>query len=656
MAADYVKRMHDFRNDAPERAATPQRRPKSNPLAVDRTYTKAKRLQADLTRHYEACIVSRSALRFKNIQRRKAYCASIAWEIVRQSGRYRDYPRFRSSAKEVIMARRKRKTPPRDRFGHFLSKRRVAAKRKKAAKKRPAAKPRKSGWSPKRRRASKLKGQKHTVRRHTRRVKRGKRVTVRKHMSKEEVPMKRRRRARRARRSRELAYENPRPRRRRKRRAARETIAAPNPRKRAKPKRRAAPRSRRRRVAVLPTIVRRRTRKGGRRKARAGLRRIYVVAAPRKRRRSSKKRKSSSKRRKTSKRRSRRLPTYYTPSSHQLMENPLGSGLESPMSGGELALAFGTGLLGYVSAEVLDRFLATTANATDDASKAQESIANRGLVQAAPDLKRAGAQMALAAIPFIGAYYVHNPMGRASLQGFGLGAGFRFLGQLVRTYVIGKFLKDNTMAQRLYGDTIDADNAEATLLDIQTNMVPQKVGTAGPPRALGVGTRPYGVGDVLTAGGSVTAPAQRGVTQGSGSAYATGGGVVTASGSATAGGGGGPVAVAGGNGTGITPGPGGAVYSGGSAYNGPLPGAVPYPVPICGGGAQFSPLTPPLMPGQPVPIAGPMPQAGSCAPCGAETMEGARSDAAATAQRALDKGLSGPRPGSFDVFNIFPED
>lgn len=161
-------------------------------------------------------------------------------------------------------------------------------------------------------------------------------------------------------------------------------------------------------------------------------------------------------------------------------ENPLyGAGaMENPLSGGELALGLVTGGLGYVLTDVLDRFMATK---KDDPN-------NAALILSTPSVGRMAAQAGLTALPFAAAYFVKQPMGRAALQGFGLGAGIHLVGQLVRTFVLGKMLKDKDYGKQLYPDVIVAEATTAQIPPAST--VPSGTVTGLP---FGVGTTPRGL-------------------------------------------------------------------------------------------------------------------------------------------------------------------
>ncbi len=320
------------------------------------------------------------------------------------------------------------------------------------------------------RRGKKRKGvrgrRRHTVRGHYRKpIRRRKatrsgkrRVHVKQHMSWEEQQKK-----------------NARARRRR-RASARETVA--NPRKKRRAARRGASR------ASVPAVIRRRSR--GRTRAMPGVIRIQIAGLSKRssKRRGASKRRSSSKRRSAGKRhagkrrshsraKKRRSGTVRrTPLSHRLPPAseffanprygmmPYGQesneyALENPLSGGELALAFVTGGIGFAVTDLLDRYIATAA------TPAAGTVPNIVAIDAAPGITRILAQAGLTALPFIGAYFVKKPMGRAALQGFGLGAGIHLVGQLIKSYVMAKALANNATGQRLYAEAIAANEAQA---------------------------------------------------------------------------------------------------------------------------------------------------------------------------------------------------
>lgn len=200
-------------------------------------------------------------------------------------------------------------------------------------------------------------------------------------------------------------------------------------------------------------------------KGRSVTRVVYVnESSPRRRakRRSAKRR--SAPRRRSYRRRSHARET--------MMLNPIGGyGLENPLTGSETFAAVASGAVGYFLNDLLDRWVAhkgaTTASGVTDPVQYQAELSG------APNMKRIGAQLVLPVVALFGAPMVKNPMGRSILQGAGIGAGVHLLGQLINTFVMGKFLKDKQFGQTYYPDVIASNN----LLS----------GVAGLPAGVGVG-------------------------------------------------------------------------------------------------------------------------------------------------------------------------
>ena len=395
------------------------------------------------------------------------------------------------------MRARKAKRRARDARGHFIKK-----KTKRTAARNPVKRKRAKRSGSKRRGVTRIKralGRKKSNGRFTRRGKhrvrgyrrkvagRSKKTLVRAHSSYEAAPRKKKRR-RSA--KEEVMKENPRRRRRRRSGKARRrhNPVMENPRKR-KHKRR-SPRRRARRsttTAVMPAVVRRRTRKGGRRTSPAAVKVVVIRGLSgggrrKKRRASSKRRRGPARKRKHAKRRKSRNRSY-TDYSRQLgmggpeghrhamgeagfFENPLGGyALENPLSGGELALAAGTAAVGYILTDFLDRYLAQRqyAPATLPTGATTFSTAAGGQISnTVPGMLRIAAQAGIAAAAFAGAHFVEKPMGRAALQGAGLGALTHLLGQLFNHYVMAKFVVSSsapTTWQALYTPEIQSDTA-----------------------------------------------------------------------------------------------------------------------------------------------------------------------------------------------------
>ncbi len=174
--------------------------------------------------------------------------------------------------------------------------------------------------------------------------------------------------------------------------------------------------------------------------------------------------------------------------SHQLaaesgfFENPLGGNfLENPLSGGEIALAALTGTIGYALTDMLDRYLAIQQySSTANGVTIQPSAAPRTV----PGITRILAQAAAAAVPLAAAHFVNEPMGKAALQGAGLGALFHLGGQLVNHYVMTWIGQQFTSVAPLYQMETQADAAAAGYNGTTAAGTTAYTGTlSGPPSA-----------------------------------------------------------------------------------------------------------------------------------------------------------------------------
>jgi hypothetical protein len=160
------------------------------------------------------------------------------------------------------------------------------------------------------------------------------------------------------------------------------------------------------------------------------------------------------KRRKKGKRRSKARETTYE----------RGYAMENPLNGVEIFVGGLTGLLGFGTADVLDRFLATHALTDKNAKDAKgnelyadnvptdgsyKGLFNATAVLAPMDWKRWGAGAAIAAVPIILANWVRAPVGRSALQFFGFGAGIRVVGKGLQD-LFGMVFKTTSFGQRLY--------------------------------------------------------------------------------------------------------------------------------------------------------------------------------------------------------------
>jgi hypothetical protein len=131
------------------------------------------------------------------------------------------------------------------------------------------------------------------------------------------------------------------------------------------------------------------------------------------------------------------------------MSNPISEeyALENPMTGGEMFLAAVTGGLGILAASGLDRYLATR---DQTPAQGQPALTPAEQVASPPGILRVLAQGGIAAAAFVGAYFVPQPMGRAALQGAGLGAFSHLVGQAFMTYLVPRFFKSNDTARKMF--------------------------------------------------------------------------------------------------------------------------------------------------------------------------------------------------------------
>jgi hypothetical protein len=480
----------------------------------------------------------------------------------------------RTSKRSTMAGKRKSGSKrKRDKRGHFISAARKATRRTAKANPRKHAKKRTAKKRTAKRRGvvrikralgrKKSSGQftrrsKHRVRGYRRKVKgRAAKKLIRSHLSYENPITRKRRRPRRATEA-SMAQANPRRRRRAsKRRHTRHHAVMENPRPRKRRRARRAMenprktkrRSSRRTTAMVPAVVRRRTRKGGSRTS-PGKIVVQIAGLGGARRRKPAKRRSSA--RKSKSRKTKRKSGHrkgYTRKSHQLgmgsaameagfFENPLGGNfLENPLSGGELALAAFTGTIGFALTDMLDRYLAIKQYASAaNGVTIQPSAAPRTV----PSITRILAQAAAAAVPLGAAYFVKEPVGRAALQGIGLGAVFHLGGQLLNHYVMTWLGGKITAVAPLYQMETQADSAAAawagaagsappvasaagtlsgapapkalrrTPIVFGTDPGPRATGVAAPPAATGVAAPPAatGVGECQDDGGGAGTSSQ----------------------------------------------------------------------------------------------------------------------------------------------------
>jgi hypothetical protein len=172
---------------------------------------------------------------------------------------------------------------------------------------------------------------------------------------------------------------------------------------------------------------------------------IKVSLAP-KRRKASRKRRASPKRRHHAR---RHRHAHYTPASHQLAADSYA--LSNPLSGGELVLLALTGTIGYGVADFVGRYMETTATSGGAANSVPTgaTVANDVATTGWPSWQAGLSQLGIAAVPIIGASFVDSPWGRASLQGFGLGAGAALFGNLFRN-AMASLIGSTALGQQLY--------------------------------------------------------------------------------------------------------------------------------------------------------------------------------------------------------------
>jgi hypothetical protein len=225
-------------------------------------------------------------------------------------------------------------------------------------------------------------------------------------------------------------------------------------------------------IAVVPVATSRSS--GKRRKARRG----------KARRKSSKRSKAAKKGAATRKRRKSHKKKYGARSSvakHMRAARKHGWGgghaMENPLGGMELVVGLFTGVLGFATADLLDRFIATHAlTAKSDGSFADTPPAdgnypglyNATAVLAPMDWKRWLVGGAVSGTPLVAAQFVSSKVGRSALQMFGFGSGMRVLGKGLVD--LGAMLaKKYSFTQRLYDGELRAgalkakDGSEAAL-------------------------------------------------------------------------------------------------------------------------------------------------------------------------------------------------
>ena len=173
----------------------------------------------------------------------------------------------------------------------------------------------------------------------------------------------------------------------------------------------------------------------------------------------------------------------------------------NPFSGAELAIAIGTGALGFVAADFLDRFLATydptaATKPTDRfTSDGAGTLANTLNVASTPGLVRGGAAVAMAVVPLVGSMFVDQPYLRSSLEGFGIGAAINAVKLLVNNVIMPLLKPSDTSTAGLQKSFI----ARLYPAEIAASINMAAAPTAGQPAAVsssGSGALSGGAADV----------------------------------------------------------------------------------------------------------------------------------------------------------------
>lgn len=184
------------------------------------------------------------------------------------------------------------------------------------------------------------------------------------------------------------------------------------------------------------------------------------------------------------------------------------------MSGGQLALAFISGGLGFAIADFADRWFATydpSATGTPPTDRftggTNGTLANTLNVASPPGAVRIGVGIGITALFGLGAYAARkNALATAALQGATIGAGIKLFSVLWNSYVIGNLLKpadtsqatmQKSMGARLYpAEIVAAQNLTQSPVPYTApqglNRAPQMAALNGPPMGRDVG--PFAVG------------------------------------------------------------------------------------------------------------------------------------------------------------------
>jgi hypothetical protein len=191
---------------------------------------------------------------------------------------------------------------------------------------------------------------------------------------------------------------------------------------------------------------------------------VVVTAPPKMRRRKSTRRKA---RKGGGRRRNRRI------SSRSAKKYGWGGGhksaaMENPMDGVELFIGSVTGLVGFATADFVDRLLATHAltgtaapfTDTPPTTGDYAGLFNAAAICAPMNATRWAVGLGIAAVPLIIAHFVEAPKGRAALQFFGYAAGIRVVGKGLID-AIAQLAMPSQLGQQLYDGEMRANALKA---------------------------------------------------------------------------------------------------------------------------------------------------------------------------------------------------
>lgn len=246
----------------------------------------------------------------------------------------------------------------------------------------------------------------------------------------------------------------------------------------------ATPRKRHRRAAATTAPRRRRRKSGSRRRAPRSrtqttrtviqklpghTTRIAVVPVPAAARTSRKRKGSGGKRRKSRKGGSRKRRR--SPGAGGGFGYRRKGAMENPMTGVELFVGGVTGVVGFLTADFIDRLMAThsltvataptatTAGTYTDTPPSTGDYAglyNATAICAPMDAKRWIAGILTAGVPITIAHFISAPTGRAALQFFGVAAGFRIVGKAMID-LVAMVSKNTQLGQQLYDGEMRAE-------------------------------------------------------------------------------------------------------------------------------------------------------------------------------------------------------